>query len=132
MRFDVAATRVDQMNNRTIFSVLSGCWLALMCLTTPAHAGSTSENTQIAQVAISKSYSGIVFVRVASTPTNRPACSSGYWHYILTLTNPGDREMYATLLAAMHSRASVNVYGLGSCNDYSAAETLTSLHSSPG
>lgn len=92
---------------------------------TSAFAGSNLENTKIIQVAMNRSIGEFIFIRVASTPTGIPGCSNhGFWHYTLPVASAGDKAIYASLVAAMISGATVNVSGYGSCTEFASVETL--------
>lgn len=99
-----------------------------LAIAATAHSSSDVSGTYIGDIAISRSYGSFVFIHVASTPANRIACSThSYWHYTLPLATASDRDLYAMLLTAYAGKASVELAGLGVCNEFSSAETLGSL-----
>lgn len=104
--------------------------LALIALAASSASYATSEisSTTIVDMAINRDYGNFVFIRVAQTPANPAACSTnGYWQYTLTLSNPGDHELYSMLLTAFSTGAAVDMSGRGVCNEWGTVESLRSL-----
>jgi hypothetical protein len=93
-----------------------------------AWATSDVSNTYIADIAINREIGHFIFIRVAQTPASPGACSThGYWHYTLALSSAADRDIYAMLLSAHASHATVDMSGLGVCNEFGTVETLRSV-----
>jgi hypothetical protein len=109
-------------------AILAASAFLMAVLSLPARATSDISNTTIVDLSINKGYGTFVFIRVASAPANPATCSTnGAWHYTLPLTNIGDREMYSMLLTAFSAGATIDMSGLGSCNEFGAIESLRSV-----
>lgn len=101
--------------------------VTVLCAQTGS-ASSDISNTTVVDVSINRDYGPYVFIRVATAPANPAACSSnGYWHYTLPLSGDGVREIYSMLLTAHVSGATVDLSGLGVCNEFASVESLRSL-----
>lgn len=97
-------------------------------LITNAFAGSYLDGTRISQIAINKTIGDYIFIRIASAPIGIPSCSNhGYWHYTLPMVSAADKAIYAALVAAMMAGSTVNVGGLGNCNQFASVESLESF-----
>jgi hypothetical protein len=92
-----------------------------------AQAGGTVSGATILQLAINKAYGAFVFIRLDVTPTGAPPCATAYWQYTLTLTNPGDSQLYALLLTAYAQGKQVYIIGSGACSEFSQSESLQNL-----
>lgn len=102
--------------------------LFLLAIGSAAHATSDISNTTIADLSISKAYGSFVFIKVAASPANPAACSTnGGWHFTLPLSTAADQQLYAMLLTAFASGTTVDMSGLGACNEHGAIESLRSL-----
>lgn len=98
------------------------------CITSAVYATSDISNTTIVDMAINRDYGNFVFIRVAQSPANPAACSTnGYWQYTLTLSNPGDHELYSMLLTAFSTGSTVDMSGRGVCNEWGTVESLRSI-----
>jgi hypothetical protein len=104
-------------------------WLliALVALPSGALAGSSAANAHIKKLQINKGYGVFVFINIDVVPTGAPACESGTWQYTLSLTNPGDSQMYAMLLTAYTTGAPVDLGGTGACSDVGFVESLSAV-----
>ncbi len=100
--------------------------LAAICYSSGALAGSQILRATIINLEISKSYGNFVFIGASTSSVGAPTCETGSWQYTLTLTNPGDSQIYALLLTAYATGAVVNLQGAGSCNEVGFVESLQS------
>jgi hypothetical protein len=94
--------------------------LATPCV---ALAGSSATNAHIKNLQINKNYGVFVFINIDVNPTGAPACESSSWQYTLSLTNPGDSQLYAMLLTAYTSGAPIDIGGTGACSDVGFVES---------
>jgi hypothetical protein len=60
-------------------------------------------------------------------PTGATSCERSSWQYTLSLSNPGDSQLYATLLTAYAAGSPIDSTGAGACNDVGFVESLSSL-----
>jgi hypothetical protein len=102
--------------------------LVLLAIGSVAYATSDIANTTIADLSINKAYGSFVFIKVAASPANPAACSTnGGWHFTLPLSTAADQQLYAMLLAAFASGATVDMSGMGACNEHGAIESIRSM-----
>jgi hypothetical protein len=99
--------------------------LALVPLSETALPQSSILSSRIASIAVNRSMQ-LAFLKMETTPGNKPSCAIHYWDYTFPLTTESDRALYASLLAAFHAGNSVAVYGTGVCTEYPQAESLGS------
>jgi len=87
----------------------------------------------VAELAFSKTYGNIVFIRLDSPNSvpSAPCGNNGYWQFVLTLQSTVDKGMYAALLAAQLSGKAVQLDGTGTCTDVGAIESLNNLNIYP-
>lgn len=105
--------------------------LAIVASPIATFAGSSASNAHIKSLAINKGMGTFVLIAIDVVPTGTPACDSTGWGYTLTLTNPGDNQLYAMLLAAYTSGATVSLTGTGSCSEWGSIESLLSAQLMP-
>lgn len=100
---------------------------AAMVLFTPltAFAGSQASGAHIKNLQINKGYGNFVFINIDVVPTGAPSCENSSWQYTLTLSNPGDGQMYAMLLTAYAAGTPVNFGGAGACNEFGSVESVS-------
>ncbi len=108
---------------------LLSSWLiiALIALPNLAFAGSSASNAHIKNLQINKGYGVFVFVNIDVAPTGAPACENASWQYTLSLTNPGDAQMYAMLLTAYSTGAPIDFTGTGTCSDVGFVESVLAV-----
>jgi hypothetical protein len=104
-------------------------WLLITVIasTGSAFAGSSVQNAHIKNLQINKGYGIFVFINIDVVPTGAPACENASWQYTLSLTNPGDSQMYAMLLTAYATGAPVDFVGSGACSDVSFVESVSAV-----
>jgi hypothetical protein len=69
--------------------------IAMILLPAPAFAtGSSVLQAHVKNLQISKGYGHFVFINIDVTSTGAPTCENSSWQYTLTLSNPGDSQMY--------------------------------------
>jgi hypothetical protein len=85
------------------------------------------QRTTITNLQISKAYGDFVFIQVSGVPLGSPACENSGWNYTLSLSSPGDSQLYAMLLTAYTSGALINIEGAGTCNEVGFVESLQTL-----
>jgi hypothetical protein len=104
----------------------SALWMSIATLILPmtAFAGGQVNRATIVNMAINKSYGNFVFIQTSITPTGAAVCANSSWQFTLSLSNPGDSQLYAMLLTAYASGALVNITGTGACSEYPTVESV--------
>lgn len=76
---------------------------------------------------------GGVWFNVEGTYTGRPDCSlgNGYNRMVVEPDARGNRNVLATVLAAMHTGKGVTAVGTGACNVEGGHELLLYIHAYP-
>jgi hypothetical protein len=117
------------MNSYSIRTKVCISALALLSLASPVSRAGSVGNTTIVEVAIQKQFCNCVFIRTAGLLAGPASCyTNGYWHFTLSFSNPGDRELYAMVLSAFHSGSTVGLSGTGTCNEFGSIESLASIN----
>ena len=95
------------------------------CMASAAHAGGQVTAAHVLRVQISKPLGQFAFIQTDATVATPAACSTnGYWQFTVTLTSPGDSQIYAALLAAAVSGAPVVIAGTNACSEFNTVESL--------
>jgi hypothetical protein len=84
-------------------------------------------HAHIKSLQISKGYGNFVFINIAVVPTGAPACENASWQYALSLSIPGDTQMYAMLLTAYAAGTPIDVSGAGACNEVGFVESASAI-----
>jgi hypothetical protein len=117
----------------------AGLWTAAVATAAPTRAlpgvvaNTTSPNgvvdgTLIDSLAMDYTTGNMVFISVHSPKSGNPACSTnGTWAFVLPLTTSLQSQMFAALLSARSSGATITLVGSGVCDTYSNVETLVTL-----
>lgn len=94
-----------------------------------ARASGATGNTVIVEVAIQRQFGDFVLIRTAGPLVGSPSCyTNAYWHFTLSIGNPGDRELYAMILSAFSAGSTVTMSGKGTCNEFGSIESLQSIN----
>jgi hypothetical protein len=108
---------------KAITLITFGLW----ALPVTAVAGSSALNAHIKNLQINKGYGNFVFINIDVVPTGAPSCENAAWQYTLSLSSPGDTQLYAMLLTAYAAGSPINVQGAGACNDVGFVESATAI-----
>jgi hypothetical protein len=117
----------DCISGRLMKKAISWILVGFLGLPFMAVAGSSALNAHIKNLQINKGYGNFVFINIDVTPTGAPPCENGSWEYTLSLSNPGDTQLYAMLLTAYAAGSPINIGGAGACNDVGFVESATAI-----
>ncbi len=91
-------------------------------------ASATQVTGKVTLVDVSNTYPGFVFVKLESAPNPPIACQTNTaWTYTLPMNGATGQRLYATLMTAYATKASVTMFGSGTCSDYGSIESATGV-----
>jgi len=100
------------------FVLIIGSWMP------SSYAGSV-DNARIIRTMLDKNHSNKVFIKVDNSTVSQPAChTNSSWSFVMSLTDPMDKEIYTALLTAAASGKNVKLVGNDLCDLYGNTETL--------
>lgn len=109
--------------------LLTATLLAIFWIFIPAtsHASYRVTEAKITQLTLSNDFApGTVFIKVTGTVTEaKAACATTSWSYVLVVDDSvTSKAMFAMLLSAKTSQASVKLHGSGDCRIGYGVESL--------
>lgn len=84
---------------------------------------------KIAELAISKSYSNFVFIKMDTVQSKIPCATNGSWHFTLPLNTDQEKSMYSAILAAHMAGKTIRLDGFtpGVFSEFGSIESLSTF-----
>jgi hypothetical protein len=93
------------------------------------HSGDTAG--LITELLVSNDFPDRVLVRLTGSNTALPACSTANNRYVLDSSTNTGKQIYASLLSAVHTGTAVTLLGFDTCSLVSNSESLRALRINP-
>ena len=90
----------------------------------PQSMAQSLNGVMISSLNIDRPLGELLFISTNVTPTPHGCHSDGNWNFVLPIATNIDKQIHASLLAAMMSGKKVDIEGSGECSTFPAIEGI--------
>lgn len=119
----MATTRTSKLARRARRVIVAAVSIAVFGHSNGAFAYGTVSGT-VASIYVNESLGAVAYIVMNGAKASNPACSTGPYAFVLSLTNGDAPQQFAMLLTARTTQMPVTLTGDGACDLVSGAETL--------